>query len=198
MRPVHGRCGQAHFSWHFLSGGNAFDIFQPEEFKEKIREFPAEEAPRMQRDFTRLNFGWWGFWSLRTQPTCSSTARAGRPPGIARLRSWRKRKRSKRIRAPTISWRSCALGRCPGEEVADAGTEKGLQNLEQEHILLIDENGAYELAPYDPITGAAVRERQPACVRVRTAGRTLCRVLARDGQRDARPAAGSGRRDAAA
>ncbi|MDW7657910.1 MAG: hypothetical protein SCM11_12140, partial [Bacillota bacterium] len=59
---------KAHFSWHFLSGGNAFDVFQPEEFKEKIREFPAEEAPRMRQDLTRLNFGWWGFWALRTQP----------------------------------------------------------------------------------------------------------------------------------
>ena len=52
---------KTHFDWHFLTGGNAFDMFAPEEFKEKILEFPFEEAPRMRNDFTRLNFGWWEF-----------------------------------------------------------------------------------------------------------------------------------------
>ena len=32
-------------------------------FKEKIDEHPAAEAPLMKRDFTRVNFGWWGFWA---------------------------------------------------------------------------------------------------------------------------------------
>jgi hypothetical protein len=58
---------KAHFSWHFLSGGNAFDVFPANVFKEKIAEFPAEEAPRMRNDFTRLNFGWWGYFQ-DTQP----------------------------------------------------------------------------------------------------------------------------------
>ena len=53
---------KAHFSWHFLSGGNAFDIFPPSIFKAMIKKYPAEEAPRMAEDFTALNFGWWGFW----------------------------------------------------------------------------------------------------------------------------------------
>ena len=55
---------KAHFGWHMLSGSNAFDIFYPEEFKEKIDEYPAAEAPLMQRDFTRVHFGWWGFWPI--------------------------------------------------------------------------------------------------------------------------------------
>ena len=59
---------KAHFSWHFLSGGNAFDIFPPEIFKASIDRFPAQEAPRMRCDFTRLNFGWWGIWVPGTQP----------------------------------------------------------------------------------------------------------------------------------
>ncbi|MGV8092686.1 MAG: hypothetical protein AB2L24_12590 [Mangrovibacterium sp.] len=42
---------KAHFSWHMLSGGNAFDIFSPEVLKESTRKFPAEEAPRMRQDF---------------------------------------------------------------------------------------------------------------------------------------------------
>jgi hypothetical protein len=61
--PILGEgAAKAHFGWHMLSGSNAFDIFYPEEFKEKIDEYPAAEAPLMQRDFTRVNFGWWGFW----------------------------------------------------------------------------------------------------------------------------------------
>lgn len=53
---------KAHFGWHMLSGANAFDVFAPEEFKEKIVEYPLAEAPLMRQDFTRVNFGWWGFW----------------------------------------------------------------------------------------------------------------------------------------
>ncbi len=52
---------KAHFSWHMISGGNAFDVFPMSVFKAKIDEFPAEEAPRMRNDFTRVNFGWWSF-----------------------------------------------------------------------------------------------------------------------------------------
>ena len=58
---------KSHFSWHMLSGGNAFDIFPAEVFKSKIREFPLEEAPRMRSDFTRLDFGWWNGGDLNLQ-----------------------------------------------------------------------------------------------------------------------------------
>ena len=51
---------KAHFDWHFLSGANAFDIFPPEIFKPMIVKWPQHEAPLMRRNFTRLNFGWWG------------------------------------------------------------------------------------------------------------------------------------------
>jgi len=53
---------KTHFGWHFLSGGNAFDVFPPSIFKEMIRVHPADEAVRMRQDFTRLNFGWWGVY----------------------------------------------------------------------------------------------------------------------------------------
>ena len=63
-QPVLGEgAAKAHFGWHMLSGANAFDVFFPEEFKEKIDEFPAAEAPMMRKDFSRVNFGWWGFWA---------------------------------------------------------------------------------------------------------------------------------------
>lgn len=53
---------KGHFSWHMLSGGNAFDIFPTDVFKAMIDKYPLYEAPHMQMDFTRLNFGWWGFF----------------------------------------------------------------------------------------------------------------------------------------
>ncbi len=54
---------KSHFSWHWMSGGNAFDVFPSATFKKQIMEFPFEEAIRMQDDFTRVDFGWWVYWS---------------------------------------------------------------------------------------------------------------------------------------
>ena len=50
---------KSHFGWHLQAGANAFDIFPPKIFKEKILEFPYTEAPRMAKNMTRLDFGWW-------------------------------------------------------------------------------------------------------------------------------------------
>ena len=54
---------KAHFSWHFISGGNAFDAFKTSIFKAMIDKFPLAEAPEARQDFTRLNFGWWAFFA---------------------------------------------------------------------------------------------------------------------------------------
>lgn len=54
---------KGHFSWHMLSGGNAFDIFSTDIFKAMIDRYPLCEAPKMQMDFTRLDFGWWAFFN---------------------------------------------------------------------------------------------------------------------------------------
>ncbi len=53
---------KGHFSWHILSGGNAFDIFPTDKFKAMINKFPLKEAENMKMDFTRVNFGWWGYF----------------------------------------------------------------------------------------------------------------------------------------
>lgn len=147
---------KAHFSWHFLSGGNAFDIFQPHEFKEKIREFPAEEAPRMQQDFTRLNFGWWYFWAPKTQPDMyeygTSRAAAWDCPAtmMENLSAFKVHPRLDDILEVTRRWEDVRA-----KNWLTAEQKKELQNLEQEHILLINEKGDYELVPYDQIKGAA-------------------------------------------
>jgi len=53
---------KAHFAWHHLSGANAFDVFPPEEFKRMIVKWPQHEAAMLAQDFSRVSFGWWGFW----------------------------------------------------------------------------------------------------------------------------------------
>ncbi len=58
---------KTHFGWHWLSGGNAFDVFPCDTFKKLILEFPFTEAKHMKEDFTRVNFGWWQYY-LETQP----------------------------------------------------------------------------------------------------------------------------------
>ena len=60
-------CAKTHFGWHLQSGANAFDVFPPEIFKEKIIEYPYQAAKRLAKDFTRVDFGWWKIFP-DTQP----------------------------------------------------------------------------------------------------------------------------------
>lgn len=72
--PIFGEAAaKSHFSWHMLGGANAFDCFDPERFKAKLREHPLVQAPRTWQDMTRVNFGWWCLYlpdgkSVGTQP----------------------------------------------------------------------------------------------------------------------------------
>lgn len=151
---------KAHFSWHFLSGGNAFDIFRPEVFKKKIAQFPAEEAPRMRQDFTRLNFGWWGFWNPGAKMGSEITVTGTQPDmyeyGTSRAAAWdcpvsvmldineiSKHPRLADNLEVIRRWEDVRANGWLTEEHKET-----LKNLDQEHILLIDEDGAYELAPY--------------------------------------------------
>ncbi|MBQ3079719.1 MAG: hypothetical protein IJC48_06975 [Clostridia bacterium] len=149
---------KSHFSWHMLSGGNAFDIFVPLEFKEKIARFPMEEAPRMQKDFTRINFGWWGYWypgeSERTEPGTQpdmleyGTSRAAAwdcPATIQmRLAALKNHPRTKDNMEVMRRWEDVRRKGLLTEDMKEA-----LKNPAQEHTLLIDENGEYELVPIE-------------------------------------------------
>ncbi len=142
---------KAHFSWHFLSGGNAFDVFPANVFKEKIAEFPAEEAPRMRNDFTRLNFGWWGYFQ-DTQPDMyeygTSRAAAWDSPVtvISNMDVYKSNPRTADNFEVLRRW----------EEARKTGflteaMKEELKKLDKEHILLIDEEGALELAEYEAL-----------------------------------------------
>lgn len=147
-----GAC-KSHFSWHILSRGNAFDVFKPEVIKAATRAYPAAEISRAAKDFTNINFGWIGYWApdqdtIGTQPdmleyvTSRSAAwdcpislvsdlvamdRHPRTPDNCEvLRRWEE------IRAK--KWLT------PQQKVA-------LRNLDQEHTVLIDEQGDFVLVP---------------------------------------------------
>lgn len=143
---------KAHFSWHFLSGGNAFDIFPPAVFKQKIDEFPAEEAPRMRQDFTRLNFGWWGYWAPGTQPDMleygtSHAAAWDCPVTITTtLEKYRAHPRTPDNLEVMRRWEDVRARHW----LSDA-QKKMLKVPGAEHILLINEQGEYELLPYEQI-----------------------------------------------
>lgn len=143
---------KAHFSWHYLSGGNAFDIFPPELFKRAIDEYPAEEAPRMRQDFTRLNFGW---WSYRTgfQPDMyeygTSRAAAWDCPITVQtnLDMFKNLARTDDVLEVMRRWEDVRAKQWLTDEQKEM-----LKELGKEHILLIDEKGEYELQPYTEIT----------------------------------------------
>jgi hypothetical protein len=164
LRPspvfAEGAC-KSHFSWHILTRGNAFDVFKPEVMKQATRQYPAPEAAEVAKDFTRINFGWIGYWApsaatIGTQPDMIEyvTSRAagwdcpislvGDLPQLSAhprtadnlevIRRWED------VRAR--NWLS------PMQK-------SQLRDLNQEHILLIDEQGNYELAPYREVSKAA-------------------------------------------
>ncbi len=152
---------KTHFSWHMLSGGNAFDIFRPEYLKEATKKHPAEEAPRMQQDFTRINFGWLGYWvpgenTVGTQPDMLEyvTSRAAAwdcPVSIhANLSTFDAHPRTPDNMEVLRRWEEVRAQNWLKDE-----HKKMLQNLEQEHILLINEENKFELLPYEQINEVA-------------------------------------------
>ena len=141
---------KAHFSWHMLSGANAFDIFRPEVFKEMIGKHPIPEAIEMKKDFTRVNFGWWQFWGgtgTQADQFAYSSAKAAAWDCPATMISDRKffgeNPRLYDILEVLRRWEDA---RTSG--FFTAGQKEQMKDLEQEHILLINEEKQYELQPY--------------------------------------------------
>lgn len=167
-RPLfsEGAC-KSHFSWHILTRGNAFDVFKPEVMKAATRAYPAAEAPRVAKDFTSIDFGWIGYWApsretIGTQPDMLEyvTSRAAGwncpiaiVPGLDQLEAHPRTPDNLEV---IRRW----------EDVRARGwlspTQKAeLRNLDQEHILLTDESGNFELLPYEQIENVAGSD-QPA------------------------------------
>ncbi len=152
---------KSHFSWHMLSGGNAFDVFGPEVLKEKTRKWPAEEAPRMRQDFTRLNFGWLGYWApgehtIGTQPDMleyvTSVAAAWDCPISmhTNIHSFDAHPRTGDNFEVIRRWEEVRAKHWLTEK-----QKKMLQNINQEHHLLLNEQNQFELVPYNHVTDIA-------------------------------------------
>ncbi|HEX7359692.1 MAG TPA: hypothetical protein VF283_04305, partial [Bryobacteraceae bacterium] len=159
-----GSC-KAHFSWHTITRGNAFDIAKPEEVKAAIRAYPAPEIQRMAKDFTAINFGWLGYWApsektIGTQPDMLeyATSRAAAwdcPISLSQGSGELVVALEAHPRTPdnleTIRrWEEVRARKWLTREQKVA-----LRNLDQEYTLLIDENGKFELVACDQIENVA-------------------------------------------
>jgi len=157
---------KTHFSWHMLTGGNAFDIFSPEKLKKETIKHPFREAPRMQDNFTRLNFGWLGYWlpsekTIGTQPDqlefVTSKAAAWDCPVSIHANP------ATLARHPRTADNFEVFRRWEEVRATHWLTEKQkqmLRNPEQEYILLINEQKEFELVPYDQIMDVAKGSRE--------------------------------------
>ena len=149
---------KSHFSWHMISGGNAFDSFADNVFKEKIVQFPFEEASRMADDFTSVNFGWFTY-GYDTPPDNyefgTSIAAAWDCP-ISTVRNVEnvlsKNPRTDDNFEVLRRWEDVRRKKWLTKEQKEM-----LKNIKQEHTLLINESGEYELVPYDEIKEANAR-----------------------------------------
>ena len=147
-----GAC-KSHFSWHILTRGNAFDIFRPEVMKDATRAHPGEEAPRIAKDFTGLNYGWIDYWkpgeeTIGTQPDMLEfvTSRAAAwdcPISFrGRLELFSRHPRTPDNLEALRRWEEVRVSRW-----LTPAHREALKNLEQEHTLLLTASGGFELAP---------------------------------------------------
>jgi hypothetical protein len=152
---------KTHFSWHMLTGGNAFDVFSPETLKEQTIKHPFKEAPRMRDNFTRLNFGWLGYRlpgadTIGTQPdqlefVTSKAAAWDCPVSIhADLSTSARHPRTADNFEVLRRWEEVRAKRWLTDK-----QKQLLRNPEQEFTLLLNEKAELELVPYDKIVNAA-------------------------------------------
>jgi hypothetical protein len=147
-----GAC-KSHFSWHILTRGNAFDVFKPEVMKAATRAYPAAEIKRAANDFTSINFGWIGYWvpgkdTIGTQPdmleyVISRAAAWDCPIAIqSDLQAMDAHPRTPDNLEVIRRWEDARAQKWLTQE-----QKMALRNLEQEHILLVDERGQFVLVP---------------------------------------------------
>lgn len=163
---------KAHFDWHIQSRGNAFDVFKPEFVKEAVRKHPAAEAEFLANDFTSLNFGWikyiapgepWNHFDAAAEDTTigiqpdmfeyiTSRAAAWDCPisMFGNLEQLKKHPRTADNLEVIRKWEEVrAMNFLTNKQ------KESLKNLDQDHTLLINEDGDFELVPYNQITNVA-------------------------------------------
>lgn len=148
---------KAHFAWHHLSGANAFDVFPPEEFKAMIIKWPLHEAEMLAQDFSRISFGWWGFWlpgeTLKDGRTTIGTQPDMWEFGTSRAAAWdspttiqfspekvSRHPRAKDLMETMRRWEDVRAKKwlTPAQKAA-------LKDPTRQHHLFLNERGEYEL-----------------------------------------------------
>lgn len=145
---------KSHFSWHILSGGNAFDVFYPDCFKEMTLKHPFAEVPHMANDFTRVNFGWWAYRKGQRPDIFefgTALAAVCDCPGAfqSTLSFARDNPRSADIFETFRRWE---LARATGFITSEIKEE--LKKTNVEHTLLINESGELELTRWEEVRNA--------------------------------------------
>lgn len=169
---------RSHFSWHMLSRGNAFGGFSPEEVKEATRKYPAAEAEYIKPDFTAINFGFIryvvpGATTLGIQPDmieyiCSRGAAWDSPVSITgNLHQYRTHPRTSDNMEVLRRWEEAR-----NSNFFTAAQKTDLQDLNQEHILLIDEAGRFEIQRYEKIEVIAGGDSKIQAFIFRRSGKT--------------------------
>ncbi len=175
---------KAHFSWHFVSGGNAFDSFKTPIFKRMIDKYPLAEAPEARQDFTRLNFGWWAFFDDTQKDVYEygiSRAFAWDCPTTvsARLPKLRNHPRVKDIFEVLRRWEYAKKNNIITDE------EKELLKLPgQEYSLLISEEGKYELTPCFELCGVGGEDSGISAFVFERRGKAYANLWHRTGEGD--------------
>lgn len=152
---------KSHFGWHILSRGNAFDVFSPEVIKQATGKYQASEAKYIAQDFTSINFGWIGYrapdsTTIGMQPdmleyVCSRGAAWDCPISlVGNLDQLKSHPRTSDNLEVIRRWEEARISNYFSIE-----QKKSMQNLNREHILLINETGGFELCPYEQIQDAA-------------------------------------------
>lgn len=151
---------KSHFSWHILTRGNAFDHFPPEVIKEATRRYPLAEAAHISKDFTALNFGWMSYVApgeetIGSQPdmyeyVTSHAAGWDCPVSlVARLDQMDRHPRTPDNLEVLKRWEDVRNTRYLEESM-----KLSLRDPAKEHILLIDEEGDFELREYHHLVRA--------------------------------------------
>ena len=144
---------KAHFSWHYVSGGNAFDTFSANVFKRMIDKHPLREAEEARADFTRVNFGWWSFnKSMQKDIYEYGTSRAFAwdcpITMIGRIDALHEHPRLNDMLEVIRRWEYARKNNILTEEQKELLKVPG-----NEHTLLINEKGELELVPYYEVSG---------------------------------------------
>jgi len=148
---------KSHFGWHILSRGNAFDLFRPEDIREATNRYTVAAARYIAQDFSSINFGWNDYLApnettIGMQPDmyeyiCSRGAAWDCPIALmGKLDQLDTHPRTADNLEVIRNWEEVRIKRWLTKK-----QKEQLKDTSQEHILLKNSAGEYELYPYRQI-----------------------------------------------